>query len=293
VAAQTINFSVTDTTTGVGVSPAAATVQAGQYATTSPPATTITLSSPTATGTYTVNVTSNGFANDPATVTVTVNLPSITALNNGSDLTVGMRMQTAFPGQQTGFVNISLDTPAPAGGLTVSLQSQSSSVASVDQTVVIPEKSTSGTFVVRGVALGTTQISATASGWISPKTLKVTVVTPTLQLFDRTFGGGVQTTRTVGGVPDSIGAQFCVPNVGCGTDSLVAAQTINFSVTDTTTGVVVSPATATVQADQYATTSPPATTITLSSPTGTGSYTLNVTTGGFATDPAAVNVTVN
>src|SRR5215471_393283 len=125
-AAQTVSFSISnDTTGGETVTPASVTVPAGDLQTTQVQQ--VQLSSPIGAGSYTVNATSNGFATDPPSVTTTVIQPAITFLNGGSAVTVAT-------GMQTNTVSITLDTPAPAGGLTVNLASTDGTVATVDPT---------------------------------------------------------------------------------------------------------------------------------------------------------------
>ena len=299
---QTITFSISnDSTGGETVTPTSAQIPAGAFETSqivSPPgqpAFAITLSSPKATGSYTVNATSGGFATDPQPVTATVILPSIVGLNCGfANCSTAL---TVAAGMQNNNVAIFLDTPAPAGGLKVNLASTAGTVANVDPSVVIPANTTAFVFTVRGSAPGTSQITASATGWNSPQNLNVTVVTPVVRLFDTSFNP-VQTSRTVGGPVENLLAQICVTSNDC-SDVLTNPQTITFTISnDSTGGETVTPTSAQIPAGAFATNqivSPPGLppfAITLSSPKQAGNYALTATTNGFATDPPAVNVTV-
>lgn len=82
-------------------------------------------------------------------------------------------LSITFPGSN-GFVGInrsitgtvSIPSPAPAGGVQVTLTSLNTGIATVSPvTVTIPQGQTSATFSVTGVALGTTQITAQAFGF--------------------------------------------------------------------------------------------------------------------------------
>jgi hypothetical protein len=281
-AAQTVTFSISgDTTGGETVTPASVTVPAGDLQTNQVQQ--VQLSSPIGAGSYTVNATSNGFATDPPSVTTTVVQPAITFLNGGSAVTVAT-------GMQTNTVSISLDTPAPANGLTVNLASTDGTVATVDPTAVIAQGQQSGVFTLKGTNPGTTQITASAPGWKSPANLNVTVANPVLFLFDPS-NGVVLTTRTIGAVPENVGARFCLAQGNC-PDVLSTAQTVTFSISnDTTGGVTVAPLTVTVPAGDLQSTQVQS--VVVSSPTSTGAYTLNATATGPAGDAAPVTTTVN
>src|SRR5260221_4646599 len=69
-----------------------------------------------------------GFSSVPSSL-VTVNQPAITGLSAGS----------VAAGMHRGGFGISLDSPAPAGGLLINLASTDSTIATVPQSVTIPE----------------------------------------------------------------------------------------------------------------------------------------------------------
>jgi hypothetical protein len=282
-AAQTVNFSISnDTSGGETVTPVSVVVPAGDLQTTQVQQ--VQLSSSIQAGSYTVNATSNGFASDPASVTTTVVQPAIVSINGTSALTVATGMQQN--------VSVQLDTAAPSGGLVVNLASTAGTVASVDPTVVVPQGQFSATFPVRGSSVATAQITASAPEWKSPPNLDVTVVKPVMQLFDPS-NGVVLATRTIGALPENIGARFCVTTSNC-SNVLSSPQTVTFSITNDSTGgggVAVTPPTVTVPPGDLQTTQVQA--VTVSSPAGTGAYTLNATDTAFATDATPVTTTVN
>jgi hypothetical protein len=259
----------------VTVSPTTATIPAGSRATSQiVPQVTISLSTPGLTGSYTLTATDSGFATDATPAVVTVNRPAITFLNSGSPLTVGA-------GMRVNFVSIALDTPAPAGGLTVNLASTDSTIATVPPSIVIPVGATSGSFSVSGIstganATGTVQVTASAQGWTS-QTLNVTVVQPVLLL------SGIQTSRTVNGPVNTFSVVACVSAGNCA-DAMTAALGVTLDV-GTTTIVTVNPTQTTIAAG--ASTSPQ---ISLSSPTAAGTYTVTASAPGFS--PVSIVVTV-
>ena len=73
------------------------------------------------------------------------------------------------PGAQTQSM-LQLTEPAPAGGLTVNLATGSSATATVPASVNVPAGAGQVSFNVSGVALGTTQLTASASGYQSTQT---------------------------------------------------------------------------------------------------------------------------
>src|SRR5262249_40137177 len=142
-APHTITFSLDPNTTDVTVTPSTTTVPTNASQTAQ-----ITLSTPGTPGSYTVIATSAEFATPASPVAVTVNQPAITSLNFNSPLSVGA-------GMPRDNVRIDLDTPAPAGGLTINLASTESTFATVEPSVVIAAGSTTGLFTVTGISTGT------------------------------------------------------------------------------------------------------------------------------------------
>ena len=113
--------------------------------------------------------------------------PTSARLNVGPppDLTVNGNAATVGAGLHRDF-SISLNTPAPTGGLTVNLASSNPDAATVPASVNVPAGQSSRSFRVTGQAPGTTTITAAAPGW-SDGAATVNVATPTLVL------NGVQT----------------------------------------------------------------------------------------------------
>jgi hypothetical protein len=206
-------------------------------------------------------------------------------------------------GMQNNNVSIFLDTPEPSQqtplgtGLEITFTSSNGDQVGAPAPVLIAAGRTSATVSVAGSLLTTpgSPVTITASAtynngvvWKSA-TLQVNVVQPVLPLFDANFNP-VQTSRTVGRPVANLLAQLCVTSNDC-SDVLTNQQTVLFSISgDTTGGETVTPTSAPIPAGDFATNQiQPPIAITLSSPKGTGSYTLN----GFATDPPPVNVTVH
>ncbi|QTD46378.1 hypothetical protein [Ottowia testudinis] len=65
---------------------------------------------------------------------------------------------------------VQLTEPAPAGGLTVNLATAASGTATVPASVNVPAGASQASFSVSGVALGTTQLTASASGYQGTQT---------------------------------------------------------------------------------------------------------------------------
>lgn len=95
---------------------------------------------------------------------------------------------------------ITLNSVAPAGGVTVAMSSSNSAVAKVPASITIPSGSPSGTFVVAAVAQGSATIMAATSGSVQrTATLTVTSVPALLSftLSASTVVGGNSVTGTV------------------------------------------------------------------------------------------------
>ncbi|MGH7427765.1 MAG: carboxypeptidase regulatory-like domain-containing protein, partial [Candidatus Methylomirabilaceae bacterium] len=81
-------------------------------------------------------------------------------------------------------LTVSILTAAPAGGITVTLQSAGPSIATVTSPVTIPEGATSTTATVTGVTEGLTTITASASGFADAIVgVNVTLSAPTISSF--------------------------------------------------------------------------------------------------------------
>ena len=121
-------------------------------------------------GQATVTATATGYVSGNATVTVAANLTfSPQTINVGAPSTTDLTL-TLAPGT------------APAGGITVTLLSDAPNIASVPQTVSIPQNQNTATVTVTGVAVGTAHITASSSvGGIANGTATINVVSaPTI-----------------------------------------------------------------------------------------------------------------
>ena len=112
-----------------------------------------------------------------------VTVAKITATLNGSSLPATL---TVLPIQVTGLTvnplrvilggsakgTVTINNPAPAGGLVVALSS-GSAVATVPAAVVVPAGTTSTTFTITGAAVGTANLAAALGGQTQTATLSV------------------------------------------------------------------------------------------------------------------------
>jgi hypothetical protein len=186
-----------------------------------------------------------------------------------------------------GGFGISLDSPAPTGGLVVNLASTDSSIASVPPSVTIPAGLTylPNGFVVTGQSTGglasqTVQITASAPGWTGT-TAQITVVNPILQLQN------AQTAQTTASPPENVWVDVRQPGCYCG-DVLNAPLTI--TITADPSGMVnLINAQITIPAGGNTTYYVQQTTV--GTPTGDGSYTLSASAPGFNTVSVTVTVT--
>ncbi len=117
-----------------------------------------------------------GFGNASSTLTITqpptVSLPTV--------LTVG-------PGNATN-VTVNLNEPAPAGGLTITLASSNTAVATVPASIALPAGATSGSFAVTALVPGNAALSASAPGYVSGSTA-LTVAQITIGVSGGSTGG--------------------------------------------------------------------------------------------------------
>ena len=141
------------------------------------------------------------------TSVATVNLGNVNALNAGSsqiqaqatfngdtysaghtltvtpaNVVLSLLGNTSFSVGQTSNITVSRATPAPAGGVNVSL-SMSGTAISAPASVLIPAGQTSATFVVTGVATGSASVAASANGHTVASlnfTISAPVLTPTI-----------------------------------------------------------------------------------------------------------------
>ncbi len=132
-------------------------------------------------GSALITATAAGFAPDARGVAVSVSL--------GFDPTPATLVIA-----ETNTVSIALNTssPAPAGGLLVTLTSDNPAIATVPGTVTIPAGQTSVNVPVTGVAIGTTTINASATGSnVATKNVQVTAA-PAINLGNFNIGQNLQ-----------------------------------------------------------------------------------------------------
>jgi len=83
---------------------------------------------------------------------------------------------TAVNGPLSANGTVTLSSPAPPGGFTVNLSSSNTSIATVPSSVLVPENSSSQTFIVSSrIVTAVTQVTITASGGGTSKTAVLTV----------------------------------------------------------------------------------------------------------------------
>ena len=202
----------------------------------------------------------------------TVVTPTSARLNVGPppDLTVNGNGATVGAGLHRDF-SISLNTPAPAGGLAVSLASSNPDAATVPASVNVPAGQSSRSFRVTGVDVGTVQITASAENW-KGSTATVNVATATLVL------NGIQTARTTSSAAHGIYVYPHTPSCGA-CDYFNADTPVTYTVNSATPEIVtVSPSPATAQRDAWSTAN-----ASVSTPTTTGTYTITASAPGFTT----------
>ncbi|MGA2600863.1 MAG: PKD domain-containing protein, partial [Bryobacteraceae bacterium] len=146
----TVTLSSTDTTT-LTISPATVTIAAGSTT----PSTQPTITG-VAVGSATINASAPGYTS--SSLLVPVNNVQISLPSGAS---VALAASTSF--------QVTLATPAPTGGLTVTLSSSNTSTASVTSTVTIAAGATTPVTQpqVKGVNVGSANITATAPGYIA------------------------------------------------------------------------------------------------------------------------------
>ena len=91
------------------------------------------------------------------------------------------------PGNTTN-VTVNFNVPAPAGGLTITLTSNNTAVATVPASVVVPAGATNVSFAVTAIVPGSATLSASAPGYVSGSSA-VTVMPITLSVSGGSGGG--------------------------------------------------------------------------------------------------------
>jgi len=146
---------------------------------------------PDVAGAYVVRlVVNDGTLDSPAdTTTVTANEVAV------ASITLAPATLTLFTGA-TGTFDLTLSEPAPAGGLTVTLTSDTPAVAMVPASVTVPEGTDTVSFDVTAVSAGVATISAAAAGFTDAS---ATVDVSDRQLIVTLDDPLVGTGRSVGG----------------------------------------------------------------------------------------------
>jgi hypothetical protein len=198
----------------------------------------------------------NFFINQGKTVPAAT--PQVTAVTNGSaiitatvfgDLPASQSVQVinatiafspnsaTITGTGSASLALTLSTQAPAGGLTVNLSSNNTSVATVPATATFPANSTSTSVPIAGVNPGTAVITASALPNIAAVTANVTVVAPGSIVLPSFYTvGQFQTTPfTVSlGTPAPVGGLTVTLNVQDITKLTVTPTTVFFAAGSTT-----------------------------------------------------------
>jgi len=246
---SSVTVALADNPTGViTISPATQTILVGQTTAV------FTLTAGATGGSTVLTASASGYPNATAPLTVTSNLISF-----GTIPVLAPTQSASLP--------VSLSFAAPPGGLTINFTSADTSVATITPSVFVP----AGLFIpsanpqVTGVTIGSTQVTATATGF-APDTAAVTVtVTASLR---PTFIQ-VSATRTV---TETLTISAPAPAGG-----------ITFNLASDNVGAATVPATVTVPAGQLS---------VGFGVTGVaqGSANLSVTSAGITTITAAINV---
>lgn len=172
----TVNF--TSVNTGIAtISPTSVFIAAGlKVPTANPQVTGVTV------GTTAINASATGYApgTRSAVVSVTASLPT----------TVGTPV--ALPTNAT----LTISAPAPAGGITFTLTTDNTAIATVPTTITVAAGTTTVQIPVTGVAVGTTMLRANSAG-ITETTSAVTVVSGIITGGDVISGAGLEVTAYV------------------------------------------------------------------------------------------------
>ena len=304
----TVTLSSTDPAT-LTISPATVTIAAGSTT----PSTQPTITG-VAIGSASIDASAPGYTS--SSLLVPVNNVQITIPSGTS---VGLTASTSFP--------VTLATPAPAGGLTVTLTSSNTSTVSVTSSVTVAAGATTPTTQpqVKGVNVGSANITATAPGYISatqpvsvtasvsftPAAISVAATasaTVTLTLSAAAPTGGVTVNLSSGNtglatVPATITfaansktATFAVAGVAAGSTTITAGAPPNIP-NATLTVTVTPPGTIGTQSGlSVGLTQSVSFPITLSTPAPTGGVTVTLTSDNASTvsiSPGTVQIAAN
>lgn len=194
-------FAISGTVTGTGVNGTTLTITGG--ATTKTDSAGNYQFTGVKNGSYTITPSQNGFVFSPTSRVVNVNGSNVTGVNfTGS--APALTSLTMNPSSVTGGTSstgtVTISSPAPTGGLTVSLSDNSSS-SSTPAAVTVVAGATSATFTVTTTGVAT-QTTVTISGSFNGVTQSagLTIVPPSLKTFvvnPTTVVGGGSSTATV------------------------------------------------------------------------------------------------
>jgi len=227
---------------------------------------------PNMAGTYRVRVSGNGATANSSVVTVSA--PDL-AFNRATGV-VGKGLRT-YVSEVAVLRSVGGQQLFGAAPLTVNLSCSSTAICSVPATVTIPANADRVTFLLTGLDIGTTTVTATAVGYNSIQDLNVNVIEPTLVV------SGLVSTRAVGQT-DAFNIQMTTPGANwAGNQTAVDAIVINLTSSAPDVGTV--PSTVTIAAG--ATDSPNAT----FTATGAGTTTVTASHPGFKPGSGSVTVT--
>jgi hypothetical protein len=230
VADQGVAVSLSSDNPAVIQVPASATIATGSYASA------VNIQA-VGTGSSTLTAAASGW-DSKTSGAVTVVGPWLKA-----DVVVGVGTQTL------GLVGLTGAT-APAGGYTINLTSSDPTVATVPATVTIPQGSSAANFTIVGKAVGTTDTTASVSGFTVTNTM--TVVKPTFEWISvptqMTLGAGVGVQMQTY-VPN--GSYYHINTYKYGRTNQVADQGVAVSLSSDNPAVIQVPATATITAGNY------------------------------------------
>ena len=226
---------------------------------------------PSATGTYRIDVSAAQGLATVSSAVVTVTPPGLVALAGGPVATHMHRDN----------IQLTLDSPAPTGGLTVNLKSLGAQVG-VPDSVLVAAGSSSGSFAIQGLASthdanGTDHpVTITATLGSTSANAQVSVSDPILSLSAGTLP------HTTLSAPTNVSATVINPNCQFCGDVLIDPMDLTFAAIDPSTGlasaiVSLTPSSGavTIPKDRNSTTFP-SQPVKVGTPTATGNYRIDV-----------------
>lgn len=275
-----IGHTATGTVTLSAPAPAAGTVvslNSTSDATVNP--TTVTIGSNSTSGSFTITGVSSGTATITATATnFTPGTGSLLVSQLGA---IGLSPATVAPGQTISFP-VTLSSPAPPGGETITLISSDPTKLTVTSPVVIPQGATKPTTepTITGVAFGSATVTASGPGYVSASQIVQVSAVLSFTPNSSTIGTG--------------GSQNLTLSISSASSSAIVV-----SLSSTNPSVAKVPASVTIAANTTSVTVPVtagttgAATITASTTTpniGNGTASITVTTFGGITVPPTLSV---